>query len=174
MNRAAVLSVTMLIGLSMLTGPGCQWAGDVDERIHEAHMGWYDATESYVALQEVLKVKATEMGEKKHSIQAKYTDEQVRNVKARYPTTMPSDVAFKLLTEVRERDADLAQSRNDWARIIAGWSQGNQRARDLVTRARADQTNWQEFKRSARASYDAALTTLTGLATGIMAGVAVD
>jgi len=158
----------MLVGLT-----GCQWATRADEAMHASHMAWYDAQDARNKLDGVLLIKAREMGDKKHAIQRAYTDEQLRNVQIRYPTTMPSEIAFKLLSEMRERDAELAKSEADWGAILAAWAEGNTLSVQAVERARTDDVSWQEFKRSAAAMRDSAARTLGGIAAGVISGLAV-
>ena len=163
-----IVTAVLMCGLT-----GCQWATAPDEAMHAAHLEWYAAQAARNKLDAVLLIKAREMGDKKHSIQEKYTTEQLRNVQLKYPTTMPSDVAMKLLAEVRERDADLAKSRSDWAAILAAWRDGNTLSVEAVAAAKADEISWQAFKRSAAAMRDSAIRTIGGLAAGVVTGFAV-
>ena len=156
-------------------GPGCSiasWGGKVDEEQHASHLLFYAGADGYADLNKVVMAAAVSMGDKKHSIQRQYTAEQLRLFYERHKSQAVSvDTVKALVEQVRERDAETAQSEQQWATVLSASTQGAVGFRKLVTQAQAKDVNWQDFKRSARAFYDRTLSTVGGLAAGFAAGV---
>jgi len=167
MRRRAVTLVTFCAVVA-----GCGWAGNVDRAVTDAHMTYYGGIDLFLAVKKATDKQWGVMADRKHEIQAKYTDVQVDAVKARYPTTMPTDIAFKLLQEVRERDAELAASKVSTDALRAKSEAADATLAKLNESARTSEKNAWEFRKSAKAFFDQAVQTLGSLAVGIGLGVA--
>lgn len=155
------------LALAPLLLGGCAWGTALDKKITAAHQDWYSAASAYVDLRDLLWQRADEMARKKHDIQAAYTEEQLRVFReANKGKTVPMETVDALLAQVRQRDADLAESRKAWEIVAAAATQSSKRQKSLSELMAAKEAEWAEFRKAAKATYDELIQSLVGVASG--------
>jgi len=163
---AAVAIVAMLLA-------GCSWADRLDQAAMEGRQAFHAGVDLHLAVKKATRTQWAVMADRKHEIQKQYTTIQVDAAKARYPTTMPTDVAFKLLAEVRQRDAELAESQTATAALLAKDEAVDAELAKLNAAALQKDLDAYEFRKSAKAFYNSVVDAAAGLLSGLGVSLAV-